>query len=205
MLNNIPIRPGAKNPNSQFSSGYRSSIMDAAKAKKEKERVSLLERLEGDLRELEHALQVQEDADNRLIRELATLNNKTQGSTTVASETVLNIQSLELKNKTAMAENDKKIRSLDQEVSKLEHEISEDKLEEEKLKRANQELAQSFEMKKQVAARASQESAVIKNKTDIQQRFIKEKTDAKQISTNRVVDLRQKIQMLKIRIKPSQK
>lgn len=120
-----PVSTGPKDPNkdlkkptSQTNSGYQGREMDerVRKIKEDNLRELLLQNRRLELKFDD--LKTQEEKHGALRREISKLENQSQRSTTISSETVLNIQGFERDNAAKIAENENKIKIFEQEIGK---------------------------------------------------------------------------------------
>jgi hypothetical protein len=185
------INNASKNLNDKDTSGYRAREMDekVRKDREDKQRKLILQKRALELKEMD--LRTQEDKHNRLRREIAKLENQPKKSTTVTSETVLNIKIAERQNKEKVLKNENKIKVLEQEIVKLKNE--------------NLGLGQNLEMKKQAVERANKDFSVVKKQIEEYQQLFQEKTQEAILAVNRINGIKQEIEMIKNRIQALEK
>lgn len=172
-------------------SGYRGREMDekARKEREDRQRKLVLQRRQLELKEMD--LRTQEDKYNSLCREIARLENQTQKSTTITSETILSVENLERRNQVKIMENENKIKN-------FEHEIA-------RLKKEDLELDQKVEAKKREEERARRDLRGVESQVRAHQKIIQEKTQETILAVNRMKGIRQEIKMIQDRIQELQK
>lgn len=172
--------------NSTPASGYRGREMDekARRDREDKQRKLVLQKRALELKQMD--LKTQEDKHAALRREITKLENQSQKSTTVTSETSLNTKNFERQSTEKIKENENKIKTFEQEIVKL--------------KREDAELGQSLELKKQTAEKAKKDFLAVKSQVDEHQRLLQQKTQEAVLAVNRINGIKQEIKMIQDRI-----
>jgi chromosome segregation ATPase len=171
--------------------GYRGREMDekARKDREDRQRKLVLQKRALELKEMD--LRTQEDKYSALRREITRLENLNQKSTTVTSETVLNVKSFERQTESKIKENENKIRTFEQEIVKL--------------KRTDSELEQNLETNRQTVEKAKKDFDTVKSQADAHQKTLQAKTQESILTVNRINGIKDDIKMIQNRIQALEK